>query len=381
MKIAAIDAIHLRIEDPNTGLFDGSYDDCVIVVTTDTGLTGIGEVESFSPAIVALVEGPSSHAHAMCLRDILVGETLDDPRRLWKKVYEATDYVGRRGIAMHALGGVDIALWDLHGQALGLPIHALLGGKRRDRLPAYGTIYPLERTPEGVREQVRAAQGMNLRHYKLVADAWWLDDLGHTRQLLRAAREQAGPDARLIIDAALAYRTAAEGLSLYPLYREIGIWFLEAPLPLDDLDGHAEMAAHGLPLGVGDLGLTHVDEFVGFMERGGCSICQPDITMVGGFTGIERIAAAADARGRRVITHGYKTNIEIAANLHFLAARPQEEILEFSTSRSPIRWETTRERLPVEPDGCVRVPDRPGLGVTLDLDFAKANTRSATASR
>ena len=149
MKIAAIDAIHLRIEDPNTGLFDGSYDDCVIVVTTDTGLTGIGEVESFSPAIVALVEGPSSHAHAMCLRDILVGETLDDPRRLWKKVYEATDYVGRRGIAMHALGGVDIALWDLHGQALGLPIHALLGGKRRDRLPAYGTIYPLERTPEG----------------------------------------------------------------------------------------------------------------------------------------------------------------------------------------------------------------------------------------
>jgi len=79
MKIAAIDAIHLRIEDPNIRLFDGSSDDCLIVVTTDDGRVGIGEVESFSPAIVALVNGPSSHNHAMCLRDLLVGETLDDP--------------------------------------------------------------------------------------------------------------------------------------------------------------------------------------------------------------------------------------------------------------------------------------------------------------
>jgi L-alanine-DL-glutamate epimerase-like enolase superfamily enzyme len=82
MKIVSIDAIHLRIEDPNIGLFDGSYDDCLIVVTADDGRQGIGEVESFSPAIVALVNGPSSHNHAMCLHDLLVGETLDDPERL-----------------------------------------------------------------------------------------------------------------------------------------------------------------------------------------------------------------------------------------------------------------------------------------------------------
>jgi L-alanine-DL-glutamate epimerase-like enolase superfamily enzyme len=81
------------------------------------------------------------------------------------------------------------------------------------------------------------------------------------------------------------------------------------------------------------------------------------------------VAAAAAARGKRVITHGYKTNIEIAANLHFLAAHHAEEILEYSTSRSPLRWRATRERLPVETDGCVRVPDTPGLGVTLDWEF------------
>jgi L-alanine-DL-glutamate epimerase-like enolase superfamily enzyme len=369
MKITSIEAIHLRIEDPNIGLFDGSYDDCLIVVTTDDGRQGIGEVESFSPAIVALVNGPSSHNHAMCLRELLVGETLDDPARLWRKVYEATDYVGRRGIVMHALGGVDLALWDLHGQALGKPVHALIGGKKRDRLAAYGTIYPLERTPEGVKDQVKQAQAMNLRNFKLVADPWWFDDLALTGELLRAGREQAGPAARIIVDAALAYRTVAEGLSLYPFYKEIGLWFLEAPLPLDDLPGHREMAGRGLDLGVGDLGLTHVDEFIAFMDARAADICQPDISMVGGFTGIQRIAAAAYKRGKRVITHGYKTNIEIAANLHFLAAQEKEEILEFSTSKSPLRWETTRERLPVEADGCVAVPTAPGLGVTLDWDF------------
>jgi L-alanine-DL-glutamate epimerase-like enolase superfamily enzyme len=87
--------------------------------------------------------------------------------------------------------------------------------------------------------------------------------------------------------------------------------------------------------------------------------------MVGGFTGIQKIAAAAQARGKRVLTHGYKTNIEIAANLHFLAAHADEELLEFSTSKSPLRWEMTNELLPVAPDGYVTVPTRPGLGVTL----------------
>jgi L-alanine-DL-glutamate epimerase-like enolase superfamily enzyme len=81
-----------------------------------------------------------------------------------------------------------------------------------------------------------------------------------------------------------------------------------------------------------------------------------------------KVAKAAAERGKRVITHGYKTNIEVAANLHFLAAHKDDELLEYSLSRSPLRWETTRERFPVESDGCVRVPQQPGLGVTLDSD-------------
>jgi len=374
MKITDIEAIHLRIEDPNIGLFDGSYDDCLIVVHTDAGITGIGEVESLAPAIQGIINAPPAHNHARGLRELLIGEEPTDPERLWQLMYEATDYIGRRGLAMHAIGGIDLALWDIAGQASGQPIHALLGGAKRERVLAYGTIYPMARAPEGVRQQIRRAKEMNLRAFKFAADPWWMEDIGLTARLLRTAREEAGPEAILIVDAALSYQTAADGLKLMPVYQDIGLYFLEAPLPLDDVEGHAKMAGHGIPIGVGDLGLTHVDEFILMMERGRADICQPDITMVGGFTGLRRIAEAALARGKRVITHGYKTNIEIAANLHFLANHPAEEILEYSTSQSPLRWKTTRELIPIEPDGTVVVPKKPGLGVTVDWDFVKAHT-------
>ncbi len=367
MKITDVEAIHLRVEDPNISLFDGSYDDCVLVVHTDEGLSGIGETESLASAVQAIVRGPSAHIHARALRDVLIGkDPSQDPSILWQEMYDATDYIGRRGLVMHAIGGIDLALWDLYGKIHGKPVHSLIGGAKRDRILAYGTIYPIDRTPTGVRKQVAAAREKSLKAFKLCADPWWMDDLELTGSLLRAAREEAGPEPPIIVDAQLAYKTAEEGLRLIPYLIDAGVWFLEAPLSLDDVEGHARMANHGLPLGVGDLGLTHVLEFIEMMDRGGADICQPDITQVGGFTGILKIAEAAALRNKRVITHGYKTNIEIAANLHFLAAQPKEEILEYSLSFSPLRWETTNEHFVIEPDGYVNVPQVPGLGVTLN---------------
>src|SRR6185312_13005951 len=181
-----------RHEDPGISLFDGSYDDCVVRITTDTGLAGIGEFESFPAAIQALIHGPDAHNHARGLAGVLLGR---DPRdaTLWDELYAACDYVGRRGLAMHALGGLDLALWDLRGQADGLPIHVLLGGAKRTRLRAYGTIYPMARTPVGVAAQVSdALQRLHLSAVKFAADPWWMDDVAHTGRLLRAAREVLG---------------------------------------------------------------------------------------------------------------------------------------------------------------------------------------------
>lgn len=367
MKITDIEAIHLRCEDPNIGLFDGSYDDCVIRVTTDENVTGIGEVESLAPAIQAVIRAEPAHNHAYGLRKLLLGR---DPRQtgeLWQLMYESTDYIGRRGIVMHAIGGIDIALWDILGQAEHKPVAELLGGMRRQRMEAYGTIYPMARTPQGVVSQVEdALSRLRLRNIKFAADPWWMENLDLTARLLQSARSTLGREGKLIIDAALAYRTAEEGLRLIPIFREVNVAFLEAPLPLDDIEGHARMAAAGLPLGVGDLGFTHVNEFIDAMDHGGVSICQPDITMVGGFTGMTQIADAARIRNKRVVPHGYKSNIEIAANLQFLANHWTAELLEYSTSRSPLRWEMCEEAISVCPDGFVEVPRCPGLGVHLN---------------
>jgi L-alanine-DL-glutamate epimerase-like enolase superfamily enzyme len=372
VKITNIEPIHLRVEDPNIGLFDGSYDDCVIRITTDEGITGLGEVESLAPAIQAIVNARPAHVHAFGLRELLVGRDPTRTDELWQLMYDSTDYIGRRGVVMHAIGGIDIALWDIRGQVEGKPVCELLGGARRDRIEAYGTIYPMARTEDGVKRQVEdAITRLKLRNIKFSADPWWMDDLPHTARLLETARRVLGDQRGMIIDAALSYRTAEEGLRLIPIFKSVGVMFLEAPLPLDDLEGHARIAEAGMPLGVGDLGLTHVDEFIEAMDRGKASICQPDITMVGGFTGIRKIARAARDRGKRVITHGYKTNIEIAANLHFLANHWTAELLEYSTSKSPLRWQTTVEAFPVGDDGMVEVPRRAGLGVTLNEETVR----------
>src|SRR5260370_37995012 len=136
----------------------------------------------------------------------------------------------------------------------------------------------MAQTPERVRTQVAEGQAKNLRNFKFAADPWWLDDIALTWRLLAAARAQAGDAANLIVDAALSYRTAGEGIRLFPIFHDVGIWFLEAPLPLDDVEGHLEMSRHGIPIGVGDLGLTHVREVVGMMDNGGARICQPDLS-------------------------------------------------------------------------------------------------------
>lgn len=367
MRITDIEAIHLRCEHPNITLFDGSYDDCVIRVSTDEGITGIGEVESLAPAIQAIIYAEHAHNHACGLRRLLLSRDPTQPEELWRLMYDSTDYIGRRGLVMHAIGGIDIALWDIKGQVESKSVAELLGGRHRCRVEAYGTIYPMARTVDGVEQQVEdTMRRLNLRNIKFAADPWWMEDLDVTASLLRAARRIIGKDGKLIIDAALSYRTAEEGLRIVPLFQDVGVAFLEAPLPLDDIEGHARMAQTGIPLGVGDLGLTHVHEFIEAMDRGCASICQPDITMVGGFTGIKAISAAARVRGKRVITHGFKSNIEIAANLQFLANHWTAELLEYSTSKSPLRWEMCQESIPVGSDGMVEVPQGAGLGVHIN---------------
>lgn len=366
MRITGIEVVKLRVPGWVADTFDGSYDDCVIRISTDAGIEGIAEVDSVPAVIHAIIETPSSHTHARGLKEVVVGQDPLEIEALWELMYDATSYYGRRGVVIHALSGIDIALWDIKGKALGKPVAELLGKPRRNRLKAYGTVYPLGTTPDEVRRNIDRGLKLGLRAIKIVADPFWRDDLDHTALLVRTARDHVGKDIQLMVDAATAWSRAEEGLPLMPIFKEYGFAWVEAPLPMDDLDGHARFQGFGVPIGGGDLGLTTRFEYELLFERGKVDIAQPDVTMVGGLTELRRVARLAKSLGKRVVTHGYKSNITIAANLAFLAQHEDEEILEYSTSQSPLRWELTRERFEIEADGRVAVPTAPGLGVSLN---------------
>ncbi len=366
MKIIDIEVIELRVPGWTGETFDGSYDNCLVLVHTDEGMTGIAEVDSVPAVIRAIVDAPRSHTHAMGLKQVLLGQDPSDVEGLWDRMYDLTSYYGRRGVVIHAISAVDIALWDLRGKMQGKSLGRLLGAPQRDRVLAYGTVYPLGETPDEVRKTIDRGLKLGLKAIKIVADPFWRDDLAKTEGLIRAARAHVGPDIRLMVDAATAWSRAEEGLPLMPIFKDNDFHWVEAPLPIDDLDGHARFQGFGIPIGGGDLGLTTRYEYEEAFVRGKIDIAQPDVTMAGGITELMRIAGLARKLGRRVVTHGYKSNITIAANLAFLSQHWMDEPCEYSTSQSPLRWELTRETFPIGPDGRIAVPDRPGLGVSLN---------------
>jgi L-rhamnonate dehydratase len=368
MKITDIEVIELRVPDWQGNTFDGSYDDCLVMVHTDENVTGVAEVDSVPSVIRAIIEAPRSHTHAMGLKSALLDQDPGDVEGLWDRMYDLTSYYGRRGAVIHAISAVDIALWDIRGKILGKPLSDVLGTRRRHRILAYGTVYPLGTTTDEVRRTIDRGLKLGLKAIKIVADPFWRSDLQATKALIHAAREHVGPDIRLMVDAATAWSKAEEGLPLMPIFREYDFQWVEAPLPLDDLEGHARFQGYGIPIAGGDLGLTTRYEYEQLFEIGQVDIAQPDVTMAGGLTELLRIAEIARARGKRIVTHGYKSNITIAANLAFLAQHWDDEPLEYSTSTSPLRWHLTNENFAIGADGKVDVPVLPGLGVSINME-------------
>jgi L-alanine-DL-glutamate epimerase-like enolase superfamily enzyme len=363
MKITDIQAIYLR-QPQVKHQCDSGQDALIVRVFTDTGITGLGEVDSSPMAAKGAIEGPFSHTITSGLRELLLGEDPFETEYLWHKMYRQNIYAGRRGIAIHAMSGIDMALWDIKGKALGQPIWRLLGGGfHRKGIRAYASSL-FGATPAETRDR---AERFRQRGFTAVKFGW--HPMGQDErtdiELVREARAGLGDDADLMIDAGLVWdaKTALQRARAFSDYR---IFWLEEPLLPDDYEGYRKLASStDVRIAAGE----HESErhsFLELMDRGQIDVVQVDLTRCGGFTEAMKIASLAADRGLPVVNHGFTTYINVAAALHFLNAIPNSFLMEFvSEEGTTLRDSLTRQRI-VATDGMVAIPDAPGLGIELN---------------
>jgi L-alanine-DL-glutamate epimerase-like enolase superfamily enzyme len=365
VKITAVEAIVLRQPALNEGIADGSQDDLIVRVHTDAGIVGVGEVDSAPEVVKAAIDAPASHAIASGLRQVLLGADPLETERLWWKLYRAAIYYGRRGVAVHAISGIDLALWDIKGKALGKPVAELLGRPRRDRVRAYASTLMPE-TEDAVRARVGRLVEQGFTAVKL---GWGPlgRDAAHDVRLARAARQAAGDGVEILIDAGLGYGAdAATALRVARELEQLGIFWLEEPFEPDELEAYATLAdATELRVAAGEEEAT-VWGFRELIERGHVDVVQPDVTRCGGLTEALRIARLAEERGRACVPHAWKSGIVKAASLALGAVLPEALFQEYCVADTPINRQLTRQTFPLDGAGYVRVPTEPGLGVELD---------------
>src|SRR5438067_1080903 len=301
MRITDVEAIVLRQPGLDESIADGSQDDLVVRVHTDAGIIGVGEVDSAPEVVKAVIDAPGSHAIASGLRHVLIGRDPLETDALWDAMYRASIYYGRRGVALHAISGIDIALWDIKGKALGQPVSALIGPPLRTRVRAYASTL----MPDTEDETARKVSGLIERYGFTAVKLGWGpqgQDWRHDVRLASAARRAAGDNVDILIDAGLGYEAdVATATRVAREYEQLGIFWLEEPFLPDELDAYAALA-DGVDIRVAageeDTTLAGFPELV---ESGHVDVCQPDVTRCGGITEILRIAAYARQRGKACV--------------------------------------------------------------------------------
>ena len=202
LKITGVEAIYLRLPQVKE-LCDSGQDALIVKVTTDAGITGWGEVDSNPLAAKGIIEGPFSHTATTGLKHVLIGEDPFQTEYLWAKMYRANIYGGRRGVGVHAMSGIDLALWDIKGKALGMPVWKLLGGGFTKSLRPYASSLFGE-TPQETGERARRFVGQGFTAVKFGWDPMGRDEKTDIA-LVREARKGLGDDPDLMIDAGLVY--------------------------------------------------------------------------------------------------------------------------------------------------------------------------------
>jgi L-alanine-DL-glutamate epimerase-like enolase superfamily enzyme len=361
VRITDVEAIPLRLPVVSDRT-DSSQDAVIVKVSTDAGVVGYGEVDASPSVVKAIVDAPLSHGRVTGLRELLVGQ---DPTRvsaLWELMYESTLYIGRGGVVVQAMAGVDLALWDIAGKLSGVGVHRLLGGAHRDRMWTYAS-HMFDTSPERTAERaVRACEN----GFTAVKFGWppFGLDAATDEHYVAAIRSAVGPEIAVCVDAGLMW-DAKTAIARARRFAPYDLMWLEEPLHPDDLDGYTRLTSTvDIPIAAGEEECT-LAGFVRLMDAG-VDVVQIDVTRVG-LTMAMRVAAEAHRRHLPVANHCFTTDLNVAASLQFLCSIPNALVLEYCGEESPLRTAVVAEPIAVE-DGCARLPAGPGLGVEVTLD-------------
>jgi L-alanine-DL-glutamate epimerase-like enolase superfamily enzyme len=368
----------------NPAYTSSAQDSFVVVVRTDEGLYGIGESDVNPWIAKACVEAPGTHTMSLCLRDLLVGQDPMDIEGLWRRAYLGTAMHGRRGALIHALGAVEMALWDLKGKALGKPVWALLGGAGRDAVVPYASLQPNGHSFEAYRDSLVAwaARARELGFKAVKAEVTMNGPYAHAglheaydrhTEVVAAVRKALGPSIALMVDVQYMWSDAETALRTVRDWAAFDLFFLETPVWVDNLDDYARLHEEApMRIACGEWQATR-HEFAELMDRGRVDVAQPDVGRVGGLMEAKAVCDMAAARGRLIVPHCWKTGISIAATAHLAFVTPHCPFIEFlppSLCEDVLRRELVAEELAFE-NGTIRRPAKPGLGIELNWDAVK----------
>ncbi|WP_338424911.1 mandelate racemase/muconate lactonizing enzyme family protein [Sphingopyxis kveilinensis] len=364
-KIRHIAVVPLHGESPKNGwaseIKPTDSIHALISVHTDIGVIGLGSVFTDGRLVQAAVD---------VLKPLWEGENAMEPERVSEKLHQNSFWTGRGGTLTHAISGIDIAMWDILGKVTGQPVGRLLGGYYRTKVQPYCSL--LIESPEQIAERIREFRGKGFRAFKI---GWGpigrANDPGLDEAIVGAAREAAGPESRLLVDAGASDAFWPHGLKWALRTAEMlaghDVEWLEEPLPPDALEDFIVLRRQSpVPIAGGEV-LTRRQSFLPWIERGALDVVQPDVTKVGGISEQRRIAWAAWDRGIKYVGHGWNTALGLAADMQLAAANPSTDLVEFIGGSAYIDG-ILAEPFILDADGLLTIPQTPGLSVTLDPD-------------
>ena len=381
MKITEIDCYVLLAPNMNAGSTSSAQDSFIVVVKTDEGIHGIGESDVNPWIAKACVEAPGTHTMGLGIKETLIGSNPLEIEELWNRLYIGTAMNGRRGAVIHAIGAIDMALWDIKGKVEGKPIFELLGGAKQSQVVPYASLQPAgnrwEEYRDSLCEWAERAKALGFKAVKAevtmngpYAHDGMREPYEHHTRVVEAVRRTLGPDIALMVDVQYMWPDAATALETVKDWKEFDVFFLETPLWIDRLDEYAKLHELApMPIAAGEWQATRY-EFEELMDRGRVDVAQPDVGRVGGFGEAKAVCDMAAERGRVIVPHCWKTGVSVTATAHLAFNTPHCRFIEYlppTLCTEPLRRELAVDGFEFR-NGVIEKPTKPGLGAELNWD-------------